>query len=188
MMSLRNFEKSVTFGNAKCSLDGRVIRLNGQKGEIESSEVPSFIDIKIEDNQINLALASGFNKQTLDNSQRAMIGTVKSLLKSMIKGVNEGHEVPIIFTGTGVGIELKNNQLHLKIGKSHIVVKEVPKGVVCTIPTGNIKVTKLIISGVDLCKVMQLARELCDLSKNRYQGGVHIFLEKNPPVLKKGKK
>jgi ribosomal protein L6P/L9E len=187
-MSLRNFSKPINLNGAECLVQDSLHLLKGKKGEMYLKNLPSFLDLIVIEGAICMQLSKDKSKASLDKSARALIGTVNSTLKSIIKGVNEGHNVSIIFTGTGAGVEIKGTMLHLKVGKSHIVNIPFPKGIECSVPTGNTKVVKLVISGVDLCRVRQFAKEICDLSKNRYEGGIHIFPENNPPVLKKGKK
>jgi large subunit ribosomal protein L6 len=183
---LRNFNRPIKVNGFTCKKDeGKEvskITFTGKNGSLQL-DVPNYINFSIEKDEIVL----GLNRDLVSNQEKAMTGTVKALTMSYIKGVTEFHSRIVIFTGTGCNVKVVGDKLVMKIGKSHLVERVIPQGINCAIASSDIKETKLKVHGIDACAVGQFSKELCDLVKNRYKGGIHIWIEGKEVPLKEGK-
>ena len=131
---------------ATVSIDGQSVSVKGPKGELEKSFDDS-ITIKQVENTIVV--------HPNDNSRhaRAMFGTVRSIINSMVIGVVNGFSKQLIIKGVGFRASLQGDQLDLALGYSHPVVVTVPAGVQLTVADG----TKISITGADKQIVGELA-------------------------------
>jgi len=68
------------------TLEGKVITIKGEKGELSRAFIHPKIDIKINGNSIEI------NSRNVRRKEKALIGTFVAHIKNMIKGVNEGFE------------------------------------------------------------------------------------------------
>lgn len=183
-MNLRNFQKPIQLNGASCSIQSGSLLFKGPKGSIESPTIPNYLDIQVENNFLTIKQKDAL----IEKSDRSMAGTFKAIVKSLIEGVTESHSINVVFTGTGSNVQVVGNKLIMKIGKSHLVERILPEGVKCALISSEIKFFKIGLSGVDASIVGKFARELCDMVINRYEGGVHIYIDTQKPQLKEGKK
>ncbi|HRQ23110.1 MAG TPA: 50S ribosomal protein L6 [Anaerolineales bacterium] len=103
-------------------LSGSNVRVKGPKGEMKR-EFSSLIDIKMENNQLNIARNS-------DNpEERALHGTTRAVLANMIHGVSQGFEVILEVEGVGYRAEMEGTKLALFVGYSHPIKMDPPAGV-----------------------------------------------------------
>jgi large subunit ribosomal protein L6 len=103
-------------------LNGSNVRVKGPKGEMKR-EFSSLIDIKMENNQLNIARNS-------DNpEERALHGTTRAVLANMIHGVSQGFEVVLEVEGVGYRAEMEGMKLALFVGYSHPIKMDPPAGV-----------------------------------------------------------
>jgi large subunit ribosomal protein L6 len=103
-------------------LNGSSVRVKGPKGEMQR-EFSSLVDIKMEDNQLNITRNSDVP------AERAMHGTTRAVLANMIHGVSKGFEVVLEVEGVGYRAEMEGNKLALFVGYSHPVKMDPPAGV-----------------------------------------------------------
>lgn len=184
---IRNLEKPIQFNKDISVKSGEsCLSFSGPKGNLELPVLSPYLKVEINDSSLHLTTSESLI--SMSNKDRALIGTIRALIKNCLKGVLEAHKKTVLFTGTGVSVQIAQNQLNMKIGKSHIVVKDIPNHISCTTKASDIKTVSLTIEGSDKAVVGQFARELCDLSKNKYKGGVHIWIVGKEPKLKEGKK
>ena len=136
--------------------------------------LPKGVDIKIEG--LNLSVKGG--KGTLDltltdgvgvnveeevatityegDSHRAMAGTIRSLLATMVKGVSEGWEKKLVLNGVGYRAKASGKTVNLTIGLSHQVDYQLAEGLSADTPSQ----TEIVISGIDKQAVGQAAAEI----------------------------
>lgn len=113
----------------------------------------------------------------------ALWGTERSLALNMIKGVTEGYLKQLEIRGIGYKAELKDKNLVLHIGFSHLVTYGIPEGI-------DIKVEKNIItiSGIDKEKVGKVAAEIRAMKKPEPYKGKGIRYLGETVIRKTGKK
>ena len=181
---LRSLNRPIDLHGATCSINIGTLSLTGKHGSSEY-KFPEYIDCKVENSSIVLQIKSELSKK-----QRAMAGSFKAGLISLIKGLQFKHERVVIFTGTGCSVKVAAGdttkaKLNMRVGKSHPVEKEIPDHITCVVESSDIRETKLKVSGVDAAAVGQFASELC--IHNPYKGGIHAWIEGNEIPVKEGK-
>jgi large subunit ribosomal protein L6 len=87
---------------------------------------------------------------------RAMWGTTRALVNSMVTGVAKGFSVTLEINGVGYRAAVQGNTLNLQLGYSHEIAYPIPADVkiVCERPT------LIRISGADRQRVGQIAAEI----------------------------
>ncbi|RJP50698.1 MAG: 50S ribosomal protein L6 [Anaerolineaceae bacterium] len=109
-------------GGVQVELNGSKVRVKGPKGELQR-EFSSLINIKMENNQLNIARNS-------DNpEERALHGTTRAVLANMVHGVSQGFEVILEVEGVGYRAEMEGKTLALHVGYSHPIKMEPPAGI-----------------------------------------------------------
>lgn len=153
-----------------------VLTIKGPLGELKKTFRPD-ISVKIENNEILLTPAT----HGLDNF--ALWGTYASHVRNMLKGVNTAAEKKLIVEGIGFKSDVKGKELHLALGFSHPVVKEIPEGLKVTAEKNVITV-----SGIDSEKVGQFVSQVRSLKKPEPYKGKGIRYSDEVIRRKQGKK
>jgi large subunit ribosomal protein L6 len=111
----------------------KVLRIKGNLGEM-SLPIPDDVDLELDKNSITI--------NTDLNTQRGRIisGTIRSLVKSMIEGVDVGFTTTLELTGVGYRAQIQGQQLTLNLGYSHPIEYQLPL-VVNAVVEANTKVT-----------------------------------------------
>ena len=109
-----------------------------------------------------------------------------SWIHQLIVGVTKGYSKKLRLIGVGFRATVLENTLKLKLGFSHEVSYSFPKEI--TIVPAKAKGTILLIKGVELTQVNQIAADIRGLRKpDAYKGkGIHYYNE--VLKLKKGKR
>lgn len=126
---------------------GTSVRVKGPKGELQRV-FSSLIDIKMENNQLNIARKSD------DPAERALHGTTRAVLANMVHGVSKGFDVVLEVEGVGYRAEMEGKNLSLFVGYSHPVKMEPPAGVSFEVDQ---KTRQIKVSGFDKEQVGQVA-------------------------------
>ena len=121
----------------------------GKNGEL-SIDYHSSIDIKIDDNIINISTFKG-NKQT-----KALWGTTRANLANVVKGVSEGFEIKLEINGVGYRAQVQGSKIILSLGYSHPVEMIIPSG----IKVSSEKPTELLLFGADRQALGQFAANI----------------------------
>lgn len=153
-----------------------VLTVKGPLGEIKKN-LKSDVSIKIENNAVTLVSAD----ESINMS--AMLGTYASHIKNMLEGVNKFYEKKLIVEGIGYKSDVKGKELHLALGFSHPVVKNIPDGLKVTAEKNVITV-----SGIDLEKVGQFVADVRSLKKPEPYKGKGIRYSDEVVRRKQGKK
>jgi len=124
------------------------VRVKGPKGE-SSRKFNRDMSIVQENGEIHVT------RPTDLRHHRALHGLTRSLLNNMVIGVTTGFSRVLEIRGVGYRAQLKDNELHLQVGKSHDVVYTPPsKDISFAVSRDGRTVT---ISGIDNAAVGQLA-------------------------------
>ena len=137
-------------------------------------ELPSGVEIKFNDNEVNVKGPKGNLVQQLhanisleqedktitvkpaNDSDIPMAGTFRSLVNNMVVGVSDGFEKKLTLVGVGYRAQVQGSKLTLALGFSHPVVYIAPEGITIEVPTQ----TEIVIKGCDKQKVGQVASEI----------------------------
>jgi large subunit ribosomal protein L6 len=144
--------------------NGNLVTVKGPKGEL-TREVPSFVEFKLEDNQLELIADNN------DKLQNTLHGTTRANVQNMITGVSAGFTKTLEIVGVGYRAEVKGKTLDLSLGYSHPVVFDIPEG----LTVESIKGVTLKISGINKEQVGQFAAEVRHMREPEpYHGkGIH---------------
>lgn len=109
-----------------------------------------------------------------------------SLLHNLILGVLKGYRRKLKLVGVGYRSVVKENKLFLKIGFSHEIIYNIPRDII--IQTSKLKGVLILIKGIELFRVCQVASKIRSFRRpDIYKGkGIHYYKEKL--ILKKGKR
>ena len=121
---------SLTHG-AKVEISGLNVKVHGTKGSLEKGFAG---DITIEQKGETVVV-----KPLNDtNAAKAMWGTARSIINSMVKGVTVGFSEELEVNGVGYRAAIKGKYLNLTLGKSHNTKIEIPEGIKVETPKQNI--------------------------------------------------
>ena len=128
------------------------IEVKGAKGCL-TRDVPSLIDVSLEDHQIMVA------KKVESKQARALHGLMRTLIFNMVKGVTEGFQKQLVVSGLGYRVQMQGKNLQLSIGYSQPVVVAPPSGVEFEVGQRNL----ITVRGVNKEQVGQVAAEIRNL-------------------------
>ena len=151
-------------------INGTEVAVKGPKGELKRSFSPS-ISIAKEGGQIIV------KRESDEAQQRALHGTTRALIQSMVTGVSSGFTKVLEIEGVGYRAEMNGQNLVLYLGFSHPVPIEPPAGISFEVDT---KTRQVKISGFDKEQIGQLAADIRKIRPPEpYKGkGVHYLGEK----------
>lgn len=158
------------------SYSAGVLTVKGPLGELKKTFRPE-ITISIENKEISLIPI----RQSLD--VLALWGTYASHIKNMLAGVHKAYEKKLIVEGIGFKSDVKGKELHLALGFSHPVMREIPEGLKVTAEKNIITV-----SGIDTEKVGQFVAQVRALKKPEPYKGKGIRYSDETIRRKQGKK
>ena len=135
--------------NVKLVLDKGRINVEGPKGKL-SFDLSLRVQAVVKDNQLL------FSRVSEMKTDKAIHGTTRSVVASMIKGVTDGFSTELAIEGVGFKAAVQGKQLNLLLGFTHPVIFDIPEGLTATTP----KPTQVIIAGVDKVKVGHFAAKI----------------------------
>ena len=159
------------------TIDGRVVKVKGPKGELTRT-VPATITVQ----KIDSALV--VERPDDERESRALHGLTRSLVNNMVVGVTDGFRKNLEIVGVGYRAEAQGpNAIRLALGFSHPVNVKAPEGITFEVPVP----TQIVVSGIDKEVVGQVAADIRSIRKPEpYKGkGVRYLGEK---VLRKAGK
>jgi len=109
-----------------------------------------------------------------------------SLLRTLLVGVSKGFKIKLRLVGVGYKAIINGNILNLKLGFSHSISYDIPKDV--EVQSSKNKGTLIIIKGIELHRVCQVAAEIRFLRVPDAYKGKGIHYDKEQLQLKKGKR
>ena len=130
-------------------VDGQAISVKGGKGELSFTAPDS----------VSVALAEGKIAVTPRNDStqaRAMWGTTRSMVNSLMIGVSKGFERKLEISGVGYKAVVSGKFVRLSLGYSHDVTFPIPAAITIAAP----KPTEISITGIDKRQVGQTAAEI----------------------------
>ena len=153
-----------------------ILTVKGPLGELKKTLRPE-ISVKIENNEITLVPV----RHSLD--VLALWGTYASHIRNMLAGVHKVFEKKLIVEGIGFKSDVKGKELHLSLGFSHPVMREIPDGLKVTAEKNIVTV-----SGVSAEKVGGFASNVRTLKKPEPYKGKGIRYSDEVIRRKQGKK
>ena len=126
-----------------------VVTAKGGKGSL-SLDVSPEVDVKREQDTVTFAPRSA------SRTAKALAGTTRSLVNSMVVGVSEGFEKRLELQGVGYRAQARGRLLNLQLGFSHPIDYPLPDG----IEVQTASQTEIVVTGIDKQLVGQVAAEI----------------------------
>lgn len=163
------------------TLKNGMVIIKGNKGILEN-KLPDEILLIQQNSKIYFLPTEALNSSEKVNNKKW--GTIRTMIKNMIKGVHQGFNVKLQLVGIGYKAQLENNILSFKLGYSHIINYEIPHQIQIQI----LKPTLISIHGINYEFVTKVAAEIRSFRKpDPYKGKGVRYL--NEIIIKKeGKK
>lgn len=136
--------------NVQVSIDQSTISIKGPKATLVRT-FPSFVSFGLQNNELFV-----FSSE-LNVFEKAMRGTVRSIVAAMVTGVHTFYVKDLEIQGTGFKAVLKDRVLDLSLGYSHPLNYHIPAGIEVVVADAG---TKLKISGSDKQLVGQVAAQI----------------------------
>ncbi len=118
------------------------------------------------------------------NVARMHAGSTRAHLANMVQGVSKGYEKKLELVGVGFRAQVQGKSLNLTLGFSHPVNFPIPEGITIETPSQ----TEIVIRGVDVQKVGQVAAEIRDVRPPEPYKGKGVRYANEQISLKEGKK
>ena len=130
-------------------LSGQMLTTKGKLGSL-SLAISNEVTASITDGAVTIAPKSA-SKQS-----RAMWGTTRALVNSMVTGVSTGFSKNLEIVGVGYRAAVQGHTLNLQLGYSHDIPFAIPEDVRITCE----RPTVITVSGADRQRVGQVAAEI----------------------------
>lgn len=160
----------------KVDVSGTTVKVEGPKGKLEKT-FHNAVSIAVEDGNIKLSPSDS------TRFANAMYGTARSIVANMVQGVVEGYSKDLEISGVGFQANLRGEVLNLKLGYSHDINYNVPKGVTITMDGS----TKLKVSGIDKHMVGQAAASIKKFAPAEPYKGKGVRIVGEHVIRKEGK-
>ncbi len=131
------------------SIAGAICTVKGKLGEL-SQEISDSVTASLEDGKIWVRPVND------SKTARAMWGTTRSLLQSLVTGVSTGFTKDLEINGVGYRAAVQGQTLNLQLGYSHEINHPIPEGIKITCE----KPTSISIAGASKQRVGQVAAEI----------------------------
>ncbi len=155
-------------------LEGRIITIKGEKGELKRDFSHTPIRIRMEGRTVTVQASWPRKKEA------ALVGTVRSHIQNMIKGVTQGftYKLKIVFSHFPITVEIKEKMLTIK----NFTGERNPRKAKVM---GDAKVTvegdDIIVQGINLEDVSQTAANIQNATRIRrkdprvFLDGIYVY-------------
>ncbi len=176
--------KPILLDKVKLSFKDNIVYIEGPLGKLSLElKHPQFVKLRQEDNNL-------FVERLVDNRQGKMYqGLYYALIRNMVKGVTEGYKKVLEIVGVGYqakieGDETQGYTLVLKLGFSHPVKFQIPKGIK---PSVDQKGTEITLFGIDKWLVGETAAQIRKIKPPEPYKGTGIKYKDEHIIRKPGK-
>ncbi len=159
------------------NIEGQTVKVKGPKGALQLV-LHDDVAAKLESGSVTIDPRSDTKRA------RAMWGTYRSLLASLVEGVTKGYERKLEISGVGYRAALQGKNLQLQLGYAHDIVYPIPEGITVAVP----KATEIVVTGIDAQKVGQVAAEIRAFRKPEPYKGKGVKYSDEFVFRKEGKK
>ena len=144
------------------AIENDIVKAKGKLGELSVKFDASHVSVKLEDGKVVVTPLSQ------SKNARALWGTTRANINTMVKGVSEGFTKEMELIGVGYKARVEGTKkLVLSLGYSHDIDFAIPEGIkiTCASPT------QISVFGADKKLVGQVASEIRDYrSPEPYKG------------------
>lgn len=158
-------------------VENQTVTVKGSKGELRFA-VNDEVLVALDNNAVTVT------PRDESKDARSKWGMTRTMILNIMTGVKDGFEKKLEISGVGYRAAMQGKNLQLSLGFSHDVVYQIPEGINVAVP----KPTEIVVSGIDLQRVGQVAAEI-----RKYRGpepykGKGIRYAGEHIVRKEGKK
>ena len=130
-------------------VEGGEVTAKGPKGELHNT-FSDELSIAVEGSEVIVTRPSD------DQKHRSLHGLTRTLIATMIEGVEKGFSKELEVNGVGYRAQKQGSNLVMNLGFSHqVIIPEIP-GITIEVPSAN----KIVISGPDKQMVGQFAADV----------------------------
>lgn len=152
-----------------------IVTVKGPKGTL-SQEMLKDITMKQEENKLTF--------ERLNESAKAMHGTMNALVENMIIGVTKGYEKSLEIVGVGYRFNVQGKKIVISAGYSHPVEMEIPEG----LTVESVSNTEITVKGIDKVLVGEFAANIRKVRQPEPYKGKGIRYKDEHIRRKEGKK
>ncbi len=160
------------------TIEGRVIRVKGPKGELTFEHRP---EVAVSVDPARSAVVVERVQET--RLARALHGLTRALVNNMVIGVTQGYEKRLEISGVGYLAAVQKGVLQLRVGYANELQVPIPEGLEVTCPDQQ----HIVIRGVDKQKVGNFAAAVRALRKPDPYKGKGIRYQGEHIRMKEGK-
>jgi large subunit ribosomal protein L6 len=131
------------------AVDGQTVKMKGPKGQLQFV-VHDDVEVKLDKNVVTVT------PRVETNRARALYGTARAQIASLVEGVTKGYEKKLEINGVGYRAAMAGKNLQLALGYSHDVIYTIPEGIQIAVT----KPTEITVTGNDAQRVGQVAAEI----------------------------
>ena len=135
--------------SVETQLSANVLKIKGQKGELERALHPDMI-IEIGEGEITV------KRPTESKMHKSLHGLTRTLIANMVEGVSKGFVKELEIEGVEYRVELKDRDLVMALGFSHPVRYTPEPGITIEVPDPK----KIRVLGIDKQRVGQVSAEI----------------------------
>ena len=161
------------------TINDNVVIAKGKLGELQYSFDKSNVTATLEDNKVVI------DPLSKTQQARALWGTTKARINSLVKGVNEGFTKQLEMVGVGYKARVEGDKkLIMSLGFSHDIIVNAPEGIkiTCASPV------QISVFGIDKQLVGQIADEIHGFRKPEPYKGKGVRYAGEYVRRKEGKK
>jgi large subunit ribosomal protein L6 len=155
----------------------KCVNIKGPLGQL-SHPIPERVSIVIEAGLLKVMPLSE------DREVRAQAGMVRANLANQVRGVLEGFSAALVLVKVGANAQVDGNYLVIKIGYSNPKRYLIREGICITTPSA----TEVLITGIDIQRVNQVAAEIIAIKPPEVYKGTGILRKGQKIKLKAAKK
>ncbi len=163
--------------SVKVDVQADKIVVKGNNAEL-TTPITGDVDVSFTDGKIWVKPANDSKRS------RAMWGTVRSNVKSLVEGATTGFSKTLEIKGVGFRASVANNMLTMTLGFSHEIKFVIPAGITISVD----KQTSITIKGANKQQVGQVAAQLRSLRKPEPYKGKGVRYSDETIRMKEGKK
>ena len=160
------------------AVENDIVKAKGKLGELSVKFDTSHISVKLEDGKVVVSPLSQ------SKTARALWGTTRAEINTLVKGVHEGFKKNLELVGVGYKARVAGKELILSLGFSHDVNFAIPQGITITCSSP----TQLSVAGADKQLVGQVAQNIRKYRMPEPYKGKGIKFEGENIRRKEGKK
>ena len=160
------------------AVENDIVKAKGKLGELSVKFDTSHVSVKLEDGKVVVSPLSQ------SKTARALWGTTRAEINTLVKGVHEGFKKNLELVGVGYKARVAGKELILSLGFSHDVNFAIPQGITITCSSP----TQLTIAGADKQLVGQVVQNIRKYRMPEPYKGKGIKFEGENIRRKEGKK